>query len=492
LSAILERHFGIVQTMANLGYRLRNKSVEYLNIDFRDEILYSIGAGVPEHSRFYSLDFYGSTPAADAFVENETPVEVLAGAKQAIAKYFDVEAGVGRGLTTGYGSPEFRAFAGFRFTTDVPEPKQDVTDTDKDGILDVADRCPLAAGDFDAFQDEDGCPDPDNDNDGIADAKDKCPNAAEDFDKFEDQDGCPEERFWAQLNLKVVDTARSAIQNADVYLVESGEIRKRGKANPKGDLSFKVPSGTYTVRASAPEYDDVEYALFVTKPAQSYIVSLTGRPTKGFVHASLWNEYGKPLTGTISIRPVNVHLETTAAKPNVEATLEPGIYHVVATATGYMTANTEITLVAGKLATTAFHLVEIPKPAKPSKVVVTKEAIQIKEQVRFVTGKARIQTSSYDLLDQVAGVIKDNPNITLVRIVGHTDNVGKPSFNLKLSQKRANAVREFLISRGVSGDRLTAAGLGDSKPIADNKTAKGKELNRRVEFLIGAENLAAK
>ena len=65
-------------------------------------------------------------------------------------------------------------------------------DNDADGILDVNDKCPNEAEDFDGFEDADGCPDLDNDADGILDINDKCPNEAEDFDGFEDEDGCPE------------------------------------------------------------------------------------------------------------------------------------------------------------------------------------------------------------------------------------------------------------------------------------------------------------
>ena len=76
-----------------------------------------------------------------------------------------------------------------------------------------------------------------------------------------------------------------------------------------------------------------------------------------------------------------------------------------------------------------------------------------------------------------------NPKIKLA-IEGHTDNLGKPAANKKLSQDRANSVMNYLIKKGVDPDRLTAEGFGQERPIADNATKPGREANRRVEFHI--------
>ena len=94
--------------------------------------------------------------------------------------------GGGTGFMKGYGNTKFRIFAGVQYAPKV------ILDADGDGILDDDDKCPFDPEDFDGFQDEDGCPDPDNDGDGIPDIKDKCPNDPEDLDGFEDEDGCPD------------------------------------------------------------------------------------------------------------------------------------------------------------------------------------------------------------------------------------------------------------------------------------------------------------
>ena len=122
-------------------------------------------------------------------------------------------------------------------------------------------------------------------------------------------------------------------------------------------------------------------------------------------------------------------------------------------------------------------------PKKYSLIVVTKKKIELKQKIHFAVGKARIMRDSYELLNQVADALKSSPNIK-VRIEGHTDSDGSAAYNLRLSQRRANAVRDYLVEKGIDPDRLKAVGFGESQPIASNKTRKGKAMNRRVEFRI--------
>ncbi len=108
--------------------------------------------------------------------------------------------------------------------------------------------------------------------------------------------------------------------------------------------------------------------------------------------------------------------------------------------------------------------------------------------IQFENGKATIKKSSNALLDQIAQTFIDNPTF-IVEVQGHTDNVGKAEFNKTLSDKRAHAVMDYLIKKGVPAERLSAHGYGMEVPIADNKTAKGRAQNRRVEFNITFEEI---
>jgi outer membrane protein OmpA-like peptidoglycan-associated protein len=124
-------------------------------------------------------------------------------------------------------------------------------------------------------------------------------------------------------------------------------------------------------------------------------------------------------------------------------------------------------------------------PHKYNLVVVTQTKIELKQTVFFDTRRATIKRVSFPLLGEIAQALKDNPAIK-VEIQGHTDSQGSDRTNLTLSQKRAEAVRAYLIKKGVAGDRMVAKGYGESVPIADNRTAEGRSQNRRVEFVITA------
>lgn len=103
--------------------------------------------------------------------------------------------------------------------------------------------------------------------------------------------------------------------------------------------------------------------------------------------------------------------------------------------------------------------------------------------IEFETGKAEIRTISRPLLDEAAAVLNQHPTLK-VMIVGHTDNRGSRQLNLDLSKRRAEAVKTFLMDRGVDAERILTRGEGPDSPIADNKTAAGRQANRRIEFQI--------
>ncbi len=101
--------------------------------------------------------------------------------------------------------------------------------------------------------------------------------------------------------------------------------------------------------------------------------------------------------------------------------------------------------------------------------------------VNFETGKAVLLAESQVILDRVATSLVDNPEVA-VEVGGHTDNTGRRATNMRLSLARANAVRDYLIGKGVDGARITANGYGPDKPVGDNTTATGRAANRRVEL----------
>lgn len=124
------------------------------------------------------------------------------------------------------------------------------------------------------------------------------------------------------------------------------------------------------------------------------------------------------------------------------------------------------------------------RPPPQERVVLLPSTIVISDKVQFEVNKADIKQVSHMVLDEVVTVMKNNAQIELVQVEGHTDSTGAADFNTTLSQQRAESVVKYLVSKGIAASRLTAKGYGPEKPIADNADAAGQEMNRRVEFNI--------
>jgi outer membrane protein OmpA-like peptidoglycan-associated protein len=152
----------------------------------------------------------------------------------------------------------------------------------------------------------------------------------------------------------------------------------------------------------------------------------------------------------------------------------PGTYRIEASAEGYVTKTVPVVVEHGKTVLQNFALRRIPKKG---------EVIHLRG-INFDFAKATIRPDSYPILDEAAQNMKEIPELK-VQIEGHTDNIGSNEYNQKLSEERANAVRNYLISRhGIQSTRIVAVGFGESRPIADNTTDEGRQLNRRIDFVI--------
>ena len=151
--------------------------------------------------------------------------------------------------------------------------------------------------------------------------------------------------------------------------------------------------------------------------------------------------------------------------------LIPGNYLLKYTALDFIDAFSEVTVFPGQNS-------EIMKPLLRNNTVISLYGIN------FEFGKAVIKPGSYPVLDSAAGILSNYPEVE-VEIQGHTDNIGSDAANQALSQKRAEAVRQYLIDvHMIEPVRLIAYGFGETKPVADNSTEEGRARNRRVDFLI--------
>ena len=112
------------------------------------------------------------------------------------------------------------------------------------------------------------------------------------------------------------------------------------------------------------------------------------------------------------------------------------------------------------------------------------DKITVSETIRFETGKATIDPGSTYILDEVADILKTNPGISKMTIEGHTDSVGDAALNKQLSQDRADAVKTYIVGKGIDTGRMDAKGFGAEQPIASNDTEEGRATNRRVAFKV--------
>jgi outer membrane protein OmpA-like peptidoglycan-associated protein len=160
-----------------------------------------------------------------------------------------------------------------------------------------------------------------------------------------------------------------------------------------------------------------------------------------------------------------------------EATIGSGTHKLIVGAPGYRVVEVPILASPGD---------ELPIEVvlSPTKLRVEKKRIVILEKVQFEFNKAVIKPESFELLNEVADVIKRNPQAGRVEVQGHTDDKGPDKYNLDLSQRRSESVRDYLLAQGVARERMVAVGYGESLPLVPNANEANRATNRRVEFLL--------
>ena len=123
-----------------------------------------------------------------------------------------------------------------------------------------------------------------------------------------------------------------------------------------------------------------------------------------------------------------------------------------------------------------------PPPPSPPPAPKVERTI-ILDDVLFDFDKTTIKPQAAEILDRLVAFMKENPN-SKVSLSGYTDNIGTEAYNQALSERRANAVKDYIVTKGIDSSRISGQGFGESKPIADNKTAAGRAKNRRVEIKV--------
>ena len=345
---------------ARLAFEYRGLTDRLAGVKRGSELAFTAAAGVRSADQQLVLgpELFTTTVTnpGSFFEKTSTPVEGLLGAHYTAVHDLRFGAGLGTGLTRGWGAPAFRALLSAEWAPDYhkPEPPPPVvqpppppppSDRDGDGIFDPDDACPDVAGIRTDDPKTNGCPapppPPDRDGDSIIDAEDACPDVPGVKNEDPKKNGCPSDRD----DDGIIDTEDAC-----------PDLPGPGDKDPK--------------------------------------------------------QNGCPLAR------------------------------------------------------------------------IEDNQVKISQQVRFKTSSAEILPESDPLLNAVAQILRDHPELTKIRVEGHTDNRGPAGFNKELSNKRAGSVVLWLIRAGVPKERLISTGFGLEKPIDSNLTDEGRQNNRRVEIHV--------
>ncbi|MFC1610803.1 OmpA family protein [Myxococcota bacterium] len=468
-SVALSTRMTFLRAAINLGYRLRDRTrVEpipnqvLLTVDdevfFKAAVAFDLNMGEDSPLEIIG-EIFGHTPAANAFAWNadseiarrkqwaRTSLEADIGVRWFLLEDIILTGGVGAGIMPqGYGQPAPRLFVGCVWYNG----DSGAADGDMDGVPDSLDQCPEKKEDKDDFKDDDGCPEIDNDEDNVVDEDDQCPNDPEDKDGLADEDGCPETDVDEDGVLDENDQCQGDVEDKDGFEDENGCADLDNDEDGIADKVDKCPDEAEDVD----NFEDIDGCPDIDNDGD-------GLPDLGDLcpnHAEdkdgVADDDGCPEDNDGDGIPDDLDKCPNKAE----------VYNGVDDEDG------------------------CPEKLRvKSLVTVTEEKIEIKEKIYFRTGSAKVMKKSFKLLDQVASVLKNYKHLKRVRIEGHTDSRGSAKRNLKLSQDRADSVRQYLIEQGVHPDRLVAEGFGPEKPISSNRSRRGREQNRRVEFVIAEQ-----
>lgn len=423
---------------ANLGANF-TPAIDFENLRGGTKLIANLGLGysLTRYLGFRGEVNYRPSVSSNEVPGTESPGEFLFSARGRQESGFSWTGGLALPFTRGASAALFRVFGGAGFTWGKPI-------------------------------------DPDTDGDGLRDSTDPCPAQAETVNGWKDADGCPDR--LAKFTVTVKDEDGNTMPGSTVFL--NG---KEYHADAKGRvvLTEVMPGSTITGYATHPWYYDANLRdVTLREGEQEASLTLDYRESK--VRVLTHSADGTAINAMVTFQgPFNMPPSFVGTDGEEVFDVRPGDWRVLVSADSFATERREIHLDPGETST-----IVIEVPMKPAKTKMVAKEIQILEQVFFDFDKDTIQEQSFPLLTEVANILLQHKEITLVEIQGHTDDKGDDGYNLLLSQRRTDAVRGFLNTQGVEAERLQARGYGETMPIADNKKAAGRALNRRVQFVI--------
>jgi len=292
------------------------------------------------------------------------------------------------------------------------------------------------------------------------------------------------------------DKAGSSVPDAVVAYADHADWTSMATNAEGVFVTRELGDGTHKFFVKAQGYKDGTCEVVVPKGAEEIRATceLEAMPRFGNVVGRVKDaESGDAVAGA------NVRLSDGRGKEMTVASDAQGGFRFESVPPGTVTASIDAPDYLASSATTDVKVRQdnpldlvVRKRPKNALVTLGKSEITIKQQVQFANDSAVILPASFGLLTEVADVFIKNPRVKRVEIQGHTDNTGSPERNKKLSEERASAVRQWLVSHGVGEGRLVARGYGQEKPVAPNVTPTMRARNRRVQFVIQEQDAAAK
>lgn len=250
-------------------------------------------------------------------------------------------------------------------------------------------------------------------------------------------------------------------------------------------VTYELEPGEVRFDITHPEYHAGSCAGTVPAEGGDVNVSceLAALPRMGNVNGHVVDEASHGVgAATVTITgPVSFTATTDPSGGFVRGDLPPGSYTARVESETHLISSGSFEVRARE--TTNAEISVVSRPRR-SLVQLRARELVIRRQVNFATDSADILPDSEQLLTEVADALLRHPEVTQIEIQGHTDNRGGAEHNLDLSQRRAEAVREWLVRAGVGGERLQARGYGDTQPLVPNITAGNRARNRRVQFII--------
>ena len=318
----------------------------------------------------------------------------------------------------------------------------------------------------------------DPDGDGVID--DKCPHEPETFNGWMDEDGCPDRLADLHVSVRYKTTE---YPEADL-VVSNGTQQQRFDFGPVRILS-RPPGEAWTAESSFTcMFGRAEATL---SEGDNRIVVQLEPVLDAQVLFTIVDDRDQPIDGSTltwvagpeGCAPGGL---TYLAYGKADVMIGEGNHEIAATAKGY-----ETRLV--KLAAVSKGSQEVKIQLAKSRLELQKDQIRILEKVHFETNSHVIKPISYELLSEVAATIVAHPEFGRVEVAGHADERGSSTFNLALSDRRAAAVRDYLIKEGVNEDFLVIRGYGEDKPLVDGSGEEAWSENRRVQFhILGPED----